>query len=77
MMVVFQSNTHGITSHTLVYFMVGLTAPSRGTVYINGTEVSQNQDKIRKDLGICQQENTVFPELTVLEQVRLVGLVSK
>lgn len=66
---------HVLTGNYHVYFMAGLTAPSRGTVYVNGKDLSKNLDEVRSDLGVCPQENTMFPDLTVLEQLRLIGLV--
>ncbi|XP_048510196.1 phospholipid-transporting ATPase ABCA3-like isoform X2 [Athalia rosae] len=64
---------NGAGKTTTFSILTGLTAPSSGTVYINGKDVSKDLDVIRSDLGVCPQENTTFPDLTVSEQLQLIG----
>ena len=45
-------------------------------VLINGKRVSDQMDEIVNDLGLCPQEDILFPDLNVFEQIEFFGLVS-
>lgn len=49
---------------------------TEGKVFINGKNLKHNLDEIRNDLGLCPQENMLFPDLNVFEQIEFFGLVS-
>lgn len=55
----------------------GVISSTEGTVIINGQNVKDDLDEVRMNLGLCPQENMMFPDLTPLEQVRLFGLVRR
>lgn len=56
-------------------FSVGVTSETEGKVHINGKDIRKHLHSIRKDLGLCPQENMVFPDLNVFEQIEFFGLV--
>ncbi|KMQ83000.1 atp-binding cassette sub-family a member 3, partial [Lasius niger] len=56
-------------------FSVGVTSATEGKVHINGKDIRKHLHSIRKDLGLCPQENMVFPDLNVFEQIEFFGLV--
>lgn len=59
-----------------MHFSVGVISATEGTVVINGQSIAKHLESIRKDLGLCPQENMVFPDLNVFEQLEFFGLVS-
>ncbi|XP_046753811.1 phospholipid-transporting ATPase ABCA7-like [Diprion similis] len=68
---------NGAGKSTTFAILTGLTSPSSGTAQINGKDITKDIDGIRSDLGVCLQENTMFPDLTVVEQLRLVGFLKQ
>ncbi|XP_048510198.1 ATP-binding cassette sub-family A member 7-like [Athalia rosae] len=68
---------NGAGKTTTISILTGLTSPSSGTVIVDGKNLKTELQSIRNDLGMCPQENLVFPELTVAEQLRLFGLLKK
>ncbi|XP_025602069.2 phospholipid-transporting ATPase ABCA1-like [Athalia rosae] len=68
---------NGAGKTTTISILTGLTSPSSGTVIVDGKNLETDLQAIRNDLGMCPQENLVFPELTVAEQLRLFGLLKQ
>lgn len=58
------------------YYNSGVTSSTEGSVLINGKNLSEDIDEVRMNLGLCPQENMMFPNLTPMEQVRFFGMVS-
>jgi len=54
---------------------IGVTSETEGKVFINGKNIRKHLNNIRNDLGLCPQENMVFPDLNVFEQIEFFGLV--
>lgn len=54
---------------------IGVTSETEGKVFINGKNIRKHLNSIRNDLGLCPQENMVFPDLNVFEQIEFFGLV--
>lgn len=69
---------NGAGKTTLFNVISGFIRPTSGTVFFNGTDLTKLPAHKRVQLGISRsfQVITIFPELTVLENVRL-GLQSK
>jgi len=56
--------------------LIGVISESEGKVFINGKNIKKHLNSIRNDMGLCPQENMVFPDLNVFEQIEFFGLVS-
>lgn len=52
-----------------------MISPSSGSVYINGYNVINDVGKIMNDVGLCPQENMLFPRLTARQQLEFFGKV--
>lgn len=59
------------------HFILGLYPATYGEVYINGYNVSEQIVEIRKNLGLCPQQNLLFNHLTVSEQLYFYCVVSQ
>ncbi|XP_035743056.1 phospholipid-transporting ATPase ABCA1-like [Vespa mandarinia] len=66
---------NGAGKTTLMSIITGVITETEGKVFINGKNLKHNLDEIRNDLGLCPQENMLFPDLNVFEQIEFFGLL--
>lgn len=66
---------NGAGKTTMMSILSGLTSSTEGMVFINGKNVQYELAAVQKNLGLCPQENMVFPDLNVFEQVMFFGMV--
>ncbi|KAI4504278.1 hypothetical protein M0802_000749 [Mischocyttarus mexicanus] len=66
---------NGAGKTTLMSIITGVTTETEGKVFINGRNLKYHLNEIRNDLGLCPQENMVFPDLNVFEQIEFFGLL--
>lgn len=58
---------------TLLRMINGLLTPTRGTVYVNGKDISrENQTLLRRNIGYVIQGTGLFPHLTVRKNIAYV-----
>ncbi|KAM4820229.1 ATP-binding cassette sub-family A member 17-like isoform 2-T3 [Thomomys bottae] len=60
---------NGAGKSTTCSMLTGLTIPSSGQAYINGYEISTDMVQIRKSIGWCPQNDVLFENFTVAEQL--------
>ncbi|CAF0791152.1 unnamed protein product [Brachionus calyciflorus] len=69
---------NGAGKSTTMHLLTGLYTPTSGQAKIDGLDISESMDTIRKSLGFVPQHNVLFPGLTVKEHLwfyaRLKGL---
>ena len=53
-----------------------MISPTNGTVHINGRDVKDESRTIMNDMGLCPQEDMLFPNLSVAEQIEFFALVN-
>lgn len=72
---------NGAGKSTTMHLLTGLYSPTSGTALIEGLDITESMDSIRKSLGFVPQHNVLFPQLTVKEHLwffaRLKGLDTK
>ena len=66
---------NGAGKTTMMSILAGLTSSTEGMVLIDGKNVRYELEAVRRNLGLCPQENMVFPDLTVFEQILFFGMV--
>ena len=49
----------------------GLCPVTSGEAFIRGLRITQQMSLIRQNLGVCPQHDILFPELTVLEHLKI------
>lgn len=49
------------------------TGATDGTILINGKNPVTSPDEVRFNVGVCSQDNLLFPSLTTLRQLTLIG----
>ena len=62
---------NGAGKTTTLSMLTGLIPPSSGEMTVNGNLLSKNLDSIRENLGVCPQQNILFPDLTPMEHMSL------
>jgi len=62
---------NGAGKTTTISMLTGLYPPSSGDAYVYGHSIRYEMNKVRQDLGICPQEDILFPTLTVKEHLQL------
>ncbi|KAL0484587.1 ATP-binding cassette sub-family A member [Acrasis kona] len=66
---------NGAGKTTTFNVITGITAPSAGTVLIDGLDVENDMNAIRSMMGVCPQENLIFEKLTLYEHLRIFGTI--
>lgn len=60
---------NGAGKTSTIRMMYGFAPPTSGSLRIFGLEVSRDWRQIRSRIGVCQQDNTLDPDLSVLENL--------
>ena len=60
---------NGAGKTTSIRMMAGLLRPTSGRVRVQGREVRVDDAEARRLLGLCPQENVLYPELTARENL--------
>ncbi|XP_008203603.1 phospholipid-transporting ATPase ABCA1 isoform X2 [Nasonia vitripennis] len=66
---------NGAGKTTLMSILTGMISPSDGAVYINGKNVKEESNVLMNDIGLCPQEDMLFPTLSVAEQIEFFGML--
>jgi lipooligosaccharide transport system ATP-binding protein len=56
---------NGAGKTTTIRMLYGFTPPTRGVIRIFGMEIARDWRRIKMRMGVCQQDNTLDPDLTV------------
>ncbi|MBX5321092.1 MAG: ATP-binding cassette domain-containing protein [Candidatus Bathyarchaeota archaeon] len=64
---------NGAGKTTTVNILCGLLKPTSGFVSVGGYGVQRENAKVKRLIGVCPQENAVYPYLTGAENVELFG----
>ncbi|XP_034521222.1 ATP-binding cassette sub-family A member 13 isoform X2 [Ailuropoda melanoleuca] len=67
--------TNGAGKTTVISMLTGLYAPTSGTIFINGKNLQTDLSSIRRELGVCLQQDVLFDNLTVREHLLLFASV--
>ncbi|XP_074030310.1 phospholipid-transporting ATPase ABCA3 [Leptinotarsa decemlineata] len=60
---------NGAGKSTTMSMITGMLEVTSGSIIINGSDIKNNMDKIRQNLGLCPQHNLFFTDLTVREHL--------
>ncbi len=64
---------NGAGKTSLVSIVAGLRRPDKGTVVVDGIDVTRRPDAVGPHLGLAPQEMAVYPTLTVFQNIQLFG----
>ncbi|KAK6289772.1 hypothetical protein POUND7_001313 [Theobroma cacao] len=66
---------NGAGKSTTISMLVGLLPPTSGDALVFGKSILTHMDEIRKELGVCPQNDILFPELTVREHLEMFAVL--
>ncbi|KAJ8624155.1 hypothetical protein MRB53_032685 [Persea americana] len=66
---------NGAGKSTTISMLVGLLPPTSGDALVFGKNITTEMDEIRKGLGVCPQNDILFPELTVKEHLEIFAIL--
>jgi ABC-type multidrug transport system ATPase subunit len=66
---------NGAGKSSLINILTGMNSASAGDVLINQKSVTNELGDIRKTMGVCQQDDILFPELTGEQHLWLLGMI--
>ena len=64
---------NGAGKTTAIKMLIGLLAPSEGEARVAGYDVNSQRDEIRRNIGYMSQRFSLYPDLTVRENIQLYG----
>ena len=64
---------NGAGKTTTLSIITGLFSPTKGTAFVDGMDIRENMDEIRRSVGMCPQYNVLFDNLTVSEHLYFYG----
>jgi lipooligosaccharide transport system ATP-binding protein len=56
---------NGAGKTTTIRMLYGFSPPTRGVIRVFGMEIARDWRRIKARIGVCQQDNTLDPDLTV------------
>ncbi|CAN0295273.1 unnamed protein product, partial [Ectocarpus sp. 13 AM-2016] len=66
---------NGAGKSTAISMVTGTLPPTRGEAYLRGRKLTSDLVGIRRSLGVCFQQNTLFDQLTVFQHLQLFAVV--
>lgn len=66
---------NGAGKSTAISMVTGTLPPTKGEAYLRGRKLSSDLAGVRRSLGVCFQQNTLFDQLTVLQHLKLFAVV--
>ena len=64
---------NGAGKTTAMRILCGLSRPTSGSGSVAGFDIRREQEKIKKNIGYMSQKFSLYPDLTVRENIRLFG----
>ena len=62
---------NGAGKTTAIDMLTGMLQPTEGDAIVNGKSIVNDLVSVRLDLGLCQQHDVLFDNLTVKEHLKL------
>ncbi|OTF75870.1 ABC transporter sub-family A-like protein [Euroglyphus maynei] len=66
---------NGAGKSTTMNMITGIYPATSGNIYVNGYNIFTQTRLARQSIGLCTQENILFPELTVFEHLKLFAIL--
>ena len=60
---------NGAGKTTAIYMLTGVLKATSGDATVYGQSISKDMDQVQQNLGLCQQFDVLFENLTVVEHL--------
>jgi len=64
---------NGAGKSTTIRMLAGILAPTSGTAEVDGFDVGKQPDRVKERIGYMSQKFSLYPDLTVWENIRFYG----
>lgn len=64
---------NGAGKSTTINILTGFMTPTSGTAWINGKDIQSDMDAVYGIMGVCPQDNLIWPQLTAREHMSFYG----
>jgi ABC-2 type transport system ATP-binding protein len=64
---------NGAGKSTTIRMLCGILKPTSGTALVGGFDVNREPDRIKEIIGYMSQKFSLYPDLTVMENIRFYG----
>ena len=64
---------NGAGKSTTINILTGFMTPTSGTAWINGKDIQNDMDAVYGIMGVCPQDNLIWPQLTAREHLSFYG----
>eukprot|EP00915_Cephaloidophora_sp_WS-2016_P006722 GHVH01009080.1.p1 GENE.GHVH01009080.1~~GHVH01009080.1.p1 ORF type:complete len:1936 (-),score=260.13 GHVH01009080.1:1324-7131(-) len=68
---------NGAGKTTLMNMMIGKASPTKGSISIDGWNISEDPSMAKKSIGFCPQFDILFPYMTVRQHLKFVAIVKQ
>lgn len=62
---------NGAGKTTTINMLTGLFPSTKGTAYINGIDIAEDMDAVRREMGVTPQHDILWAELSAIEHLRI------
>ncbi len=62
---------NGAGKTTTIRMLYGFSPPAKGTLRVFGLEIREHAREIKARVGVCQQENNLDPDLTIIQNLQV------
>lgn len=66
---------NGAGKTTAIKILCGLSKPTSGKVLVAGYDVSMHPEQVKRNIGYMSQKFSLYDDLTVVENIRLYGVI--
>ena len=68
---------NGAGKTTAIHMLCGMLMPTKGDAILHGKSIKHDTDEVRSSIGLCQQHDVLFENVSVEDHLRLARRIRK